>query len=188
MGAPGQDPWGKKGTRCGATSKQTGNQCRNPSTPGGKVCRFHGGGSKRAKEAFAKNLAEQKIASAIDTLNLDPIKHPLEELNKLAGEVVSWKNALRRHVEELQQLRYAGEAAEQIRGEIVLFERALDRCATVLGMIAKLNIDERLIVIEEAKATKIVDALEAVLDHLGLSVEQRISGKKEMARHLRAIG
>jgi hypothetical protein len=39
--------------------------------------------------------------------------------------------------------RYEGATAEQVRAEIVLYERALDRTARVLTDIARLDIEER---------------------------------------------
>jgi hypothetical protein len=188
MAARGQPPYGNKGRRCTATRRDgTGERCKNPALKGGMVCRFHGGGSPKVRAAFAANAEAQRVEKAIGRLAPAAIGNPLEELKILAGEVVAWKNALRAHVEKLEELRYAGEHGEQVRGEILLFEKALDRCANVLGLIAKLNIDDRLVAIEEAKVARMLDALDGTLDHLGLPVEQRLAAKKEMARRLRTV-
>lgn len=191
MAGKGQPPYGTTGRRCTANSSKHGGQCKNAALKGGLVCRYHGGASKKARAAFAANEQaenlEKTVTKAIGRLGITPVAEPLQELKRLAGEVVSWKDAIRAHIENLNDLRYAGEHGEQIRGEAVLFERALDRCANVLGLIAKLNIDDRLVAIEEAKVAKMLDALDATLDHLGLTVEQRLAGKKEMARRLRTV-
>lgn len=186
MAAKGQPPFGKKGRQCIATSRTTGKRCRNAALKGGTVCKFHGGSAPHVRAAFAANAEAERVEKAIGRLNPTAIGNPLEELKILAAEVVAWKNALRAHVEKLEHLRYSTEHGEQIRGEILLFEKALDRCANVLGLIAKLNIDDRLVAIEEAKVARMLQALDGTLDHLGLSVEQRLAGKKEMARRLRA--
>lgn len=188
MAAKGQPPYGNKGRQCTATSRNTGKRCKAAALKGGLVCRYHGGATRAARAAFAANEEAERVEKAIGKLTANPIQNPLEELRRLAGEIVAWKDALRAHVEKLEKLRYSADGGEQLRGEVVLFERALDRCANVLGLIAKLNIDDRLVAIEEAKVTKMLDALDATLEHLGMSVEQRLSGKKELARRLRAVG
>jgi hypothetical protein len=177
-----------KGRHCTGHSSTTGDPCRNYPIKGHLVCKFHGGGTPQVRRQAEKNLAEQAMREKLHQLNITPVDDPLTQLKLLAGEVLAWKEILREKVEYLKDLRYGTEMGEAIRGEVLLFERALDRCITVLGVIAKLNIDDRLVAIEEAKVAKIVDAIDATLDHLGLPVDQRLAAKKEMARHLRAVG
>jgi hypothetical protein len=177
-----------KGRHCTSHSSITGERCKNYPIKGHLVCKFHGGGTPQVKRQAEKNLTEQALREKLHQLDIKPVDDPLNALKLLAGEIVAWKEILRDKVLELEKFRYGTDMGEAIRGEVVLFERALDRCVTVLGVIAKLNIDDRLVTIEEAKVAKIVDAIDATLDHLGLSVDQRLSAKKEMARHLRATG
>jgi hypothetical protein len=49
-----------KGERCRATAR-SGEQCKRPSLPGLKVCRFHGGKSPRAAAVADKARLEEKI-------------------------------------------------------------------------------------------------------------------------------
>lgn len=52
-------PPGYKRPRCKARARsREGEQCRNPSIPGGFVCRFHGGSTPNAKKAAAQRLAD----------------------------------------------------------------------------------------------------------------------------------
>lgn len=188
-----QDIWTRGGIQCKAKSKGSQKRCRRPATPGHLVCKLHGSASPQAKARVERErlMAEVEVGArkALDKLGFEPVQDPLTELQRLGGEVVAWKDLLRTLVDELQQkYRYEGEHAEQIRGEVLLFERALDRCAMVLGLIARLKIDDRLVAIEEAKVTQIVDAVEAALDALGLSVEQQLEAKAEVARTLRVVG
>lgn len=44
--------------KCGARSKQSGQQCRQYAIPGGTVCRFHGGAAPQVKAAAEKRLEE----------------------------------------------------------------------------------------------------------------------------------
>lgn len=181
-----------KGNRCKATSrtgKNTGKRCGRPATPGHLVCSLHGARSPQAIARVARDKAEAEIKATILKLGYQPVANPLEALRLLAGEIIAFKDVLRNKVNALEdQLRYKSEVdAEQIRGEVILYERALDRAAHVLGLIAKLNIDDRLAAIEEAKVTLIVDAVEAGLDALGLPVEQQLAAKAEISGRLRRV-
>lgn len=183
---PGAPPEDK---RCVAQSRQHERRCNNWRTPGHMVCRFHGSATRAAKAKARERQVETQVAKAIEKLNITPVDNPLLELKKLAGEVIAWKEAIKAHVEQLTKLRYETEmGGEQIRAEVVLFERALDRCAAVLGLIAKLNIDDRLATIEEAKVQLVVDAVEASLDELDIPVPTQAKAKLGVARRLRSAG
>lgn len=177
-----------QGRHCTGHSSTTGDPCKNYPIKGHLVCKFHGGATPQVKRQAEKNLTEAALRAKLHQLDIRPVDDPLNALKLLAGEIVAWKELLQGKVLELEKFRYGTDMGEAIRGEVQLFERALDRCVTVLGVIAKLNIDDRLVAIEEAKVAKIVDAIDATLDHLGLTQEQRLNGKKEMAKHLRAVG
>jgi hypothetical protein len=115
-----------------------------------------------------------------------PVDNPLAELQKLAGQVLAWKDAIGRMVNELEEIRYASEhSGEQLRSEVALFERAMDRCERVLVAMARLNIDERLAKISERQASLVVGVLKGALDDLGIDrTEEEV--RKTMARRLRA--
>lgn len=59
--------------RCSATSRQTGEQCKNAPIQGGTVCRFHGGGAPSVKRKAALRLAEL-VDPAIATLGREMVK------------------------------------------------------------------------------------------------------------------
>jgi hypothetical protein len=184
---------------CGGPKRQSPGPCTRPAGwgtghPGSGRCKLHGGSTRNHEKHWDTRRAEDKARRALkdlDPLNTRPesIENPLAELSRLAGEVVRWKDILAAHVSELNSLRYRGGGetgdTEQIRGEVVLFERALDRCERVLVSIAKLNIDERLARIDERLADMIVTALEAGLDSIGVDGEQADRAKSVTAREMR---
>lgn len=90
---------------------------------------------------------------------------------------------------ELTLIRYEamGAGTEQLRAEVALFERALDRCIAVLGMIAKLDIDSRFVRISERQADVVVRALEAGLAAAGVDGEQVQRARHAVARELRIV-
>jgi hypothetical protein len=173
--------------RCGAHSKRTGQPCRNRPMLGQRRCRMHGAseGSARAKgrRVHLKAVAAD-TAAELDVE--DPGEDPVGALLLLAGEAIAWKNALRGHVENLTSLRYEA-GSEQVRGEVLLFERGLDRCANVLGKIARLDLDERLVQASEAEAGRIVAALGGALEHLGFDERTVRRGQAHLARRLRPV-
>lgn len=175
-----------------------GGRCKNWPIRGGRVCGAHGGKAPQVKAAAARRLAEDRIRRGLADFDITPIADPLTELAQLAGEVVGWKDALRARVNEItgaraerhdaedDGVRYTSDiGTEQLRAEVALFERAMDRCAAVLGMIAKLNIDERLARITEAQADVVIAAIQIALDTAGVTGEPLLAARNAAARHLR---
>lgn len=59
--------------QCTATSRQTGQRCRQTAIPGGTVCRYHGGSAPNVKRKAALRLA-QLVDPAIATLGREMVK------------------------------------------------------------------------------------------------------------------
>lgn len=173
---------------CKAKAKSTGKACTRPVVPGCDVCRYHGGAAPQVQRAGQLRVLEREMRAGLAQLDVDPIGDPFTELAKLAGQVVAWKDQLADKVNELTQLRYEamGAGTEQLRSEVALFERAMDRCAAVLGMIAKLNIDDRLARVSERQADALMRALTAGLAAAGVSGDGAVQAREAAARELRA--
>jgi hypothetical protein len=168
--------------------KSDGSPCRKAPIKGSTVCASHGGAAPQVRAAASRRVAEDEIRQGLARLDVEPVGDPFTELSKLAGQVVAWKDALAAKVNDLTQVRYEamGAGTEQLRAEVALFERALDRCAAVLGLIAKLNIDERMARISDRQATVVIDAVNAALAAAGLSGKSATEARKVAARHLRS--
>lgn len=176
-------------TTCSATSTTTGERCGRAPAPGSDVCKRHGAAAPQVKAAAARRVAEAKIveqASAeLARLNVEPIGDPLAELSKLAGQAVAWKDRMGARVNKLTEIRYEGGlGTEQLRAEIALFERAMDRCASVLTGMARLDIDERMTGIRSRTADMLTAALEAALAATGLDVERQWQARDVFRSHL----
>lgn len=173
-------------------TRRIGN-CRRPAGWGTEhagvgTCKMHGGNTKQANNKAAPAKFELEVRKALGNLHVIPVDDPLTELSKLAGEVVAWKDVIAGRVSFLEDVRYDGEkTGEQIRGEVVVFERALDRCNTVLATMARLNIDERLAKISEMQAQMVADALSAVLREMGLDGNRQREAKARVAEKLRLV-
>lgn len=171
--------------KCTATAKSTGNRCTRPVVPGATVCRFHGGAATQVRVAGHLRLAEAEAQKILARMDVQAVDDPLGELAKLAGQVLAWRDVCADMVNELKSVRYGTENGEQLRAEVALFERALDRCASVLVAIAKLNIDDRLARISEQQAEVVVRAVDAALAAAGLTGEKAAEARRVAARELR---
>lgn len=162
-------------TPCGAkTRRGDGPPCRRRPAKYQKRCKLHGGAAPRAlakaeREAHQAKI-EEDIQRAMRKLNIEPVTDPLSALQLLAGEVLEWKRILLEKVEQLDTWRYSTDFSEQIRGEILLYERAIDRAVNVLATIARLNIDERLAAVTEAQAARLEGAMFEAFDIVGIPI------------------
>jgi len=189
--------------RCqGHSRNQAGSQCKAYKVTGLSVCRRHGGatGASQAKsqmikaEAYAAREAQsattRRVRMVLGQFPAAAVEDPLRELQLLAGEMKQWKQAMAERVAELleqEKLRYGTDGGEAIRGEIQLYERSMDRLATTLAMIAKLNIDERLVKIAEGQKEMILAAIEAGLAKVNVTGPMAVEARIEAGRYLRTV-
>jgi hypothetical protein len=111
------------------------------------------------------------VRAELARLDVTPVEDPLTELQKLAGEVLAWKNALAARLNELTSVRYETQFGEELRSEVALFKRAMDRCERVLVAMAKLNLDARLVRLSEEQGSLVSEVLRLVLAELGIDPE-----------------
>lgn len=120
-------------------------------------------------------------------LAIEPLGNPLEELADAAAEMKAWKDKLASLVADLTSIRYGTDGGEAIRGEVQLYERSLVEFAKTLAMIAKLNIDERLVRIHEQQRDMILAAISLALAEAGVTGDRADQARRTAARHLRVI-
>jgi hypothetical protein len=131
---------------------------------------------------------EVEARQVLAELGVQAVGDPLEALLKLAGQVLAWQAATAALVNQLDGIRYRGaNGAEQLRAEVALYERAMDRAVSVLSAIARLNIDERLVAVTERQADAVIGAINAALEAAGVSGEQAERARRAAARHLRSV-
>lgn len=119
-------------------------------------------------------------------VTIKPVDNPLAVYAEFTGRVVAWMDTMDALIHKLGAPSYASDfSGEQIRGEVQLFERAMDRCNTVLSTYAKLNIDERLSRISEAQQFMVVQAIEAALAAADVTGPRAVEAKKAAASRLR---
>jgi hypothetical protein len=167
--------------------KANGDACPNWAMNGQLVCHAHGGRAPQNKAKGAERTAEQAARRELARLNVAPVDDPLTEMARIAGQVVAWKDVLAGKVNDLGSLRYSNESGEQLRAEVELWERALDRCERFLSAMARMNIEERLARVTEKQVEQMSAALTATLAEMGLSHDQQRDARTRVARHLRAV-
>ncbi|MCX5285682.1 hypothetical protein [Streptomyces sp. NBC_00198] len=181
--------------RCTAHKKgdagEKGPRCKAWALKGQTVCRVHGGSAPQNRAAGERRVTEARLEEetrrALAILDVPPVDNPLTALSELAGQVIAWKNRLAERVNQLENIRYTDDKrSEQLRSEVALYERAMDRCVNVLGTIGRLRIDERLAAISEQQATTVIGAIEAALTHAGVTGAEATAAKAVAARHLRS--
>lgn len=176
--------------KCSAHAR-SGALCKNYARPGTTVCTFHGAAAPQVQNAADRRVMEGKVErrmlADLGRREVLPVEDPLRALQELAGEALLWKNLLAEHVAKLKSPRYRNQFGEQLRAEVVVYERAMDRAGELLAKIARLNIDERLAAIDAAKKLMVIRAIEASLASAGISGPALAEAKKVAGRHLRVI-
>jgi hypothetical protein len=165
--------------RCGGRTR-AGTPCKLPAGhgtghPGVGRCDHHGGATPTHRAHAERVLIERAEASALAELHrigVEPLGNPLEALAELAAEARQWQMMLRGQVAGLESLSQTTPAGiEQVRAVVVLFERAMDRAAAFAAMMAKLNVDDRLVKlnarISEEMGERLAGTIEGILEDLG---------------------
>jgi hypothetical protein len=92
---------------------------------GRDVFRMHSNGVTKA--VAKRHVAEQKAAKAITRESLVRVSDPVSVLKALAAEALRWKDYFAERIANLETFRHQAGAGEQIRGELLLWERGIAR-------------------------------------------------------------
>lgn len=180
--------------KCGGTKRQgDGGPCTRPAGwgtdhAGFGRCKLHGGSTRNHRVAAVVQVVEADAAKLLAHEGLRQVTDPVGALAKLATEAWAMKDALAARVNALDSIRYEGSGAggEQLRAEVALYERALDRSGKFLEVLAKLGYEERRVRVEEEQAAMVARVLAEALDELGLG-ERRDDVLRVVARRLEAV-
>jgi hypothetical protein len=127
------------------------------------------------------------------TADAGPVEDPLLALQKLAGRALAVEETIGRIVNDLTSIRYGSEhGGEQLRAEVAVLERAMDRVGRLLVDMAKLNIDERveerLKRITEWQAVQLGEVVRRVLERLDLTPGQQAMISTVVPEEMRRVG
>jgi hypothetical protein len=185
----------------GTPHAHTGKRCGRDGHP---VCDRHGGSlpvvKRAAFEQILNRTAEQTLheITAVERQTgmvmrsrpFEPVQNPFLELMDLAGEMKAFKDRIGARVDamNIEEFRYEHErAGEQIRAEIMIYIKAMERLEACLTKIAKLGIEERMMRITERQAEIIEQALLRTLADAKYDLPAQIQKamKDDVVRRLR---
>lgn len=158
----------RQARKCAGRRSTDGGPCGAWAVNGSTVCSAHGASAPQVKAKAEQRATEEQARAALARLDVPAVEDPLSELAKVCAQVITWKDSMAARVNALTSLRYSTEGGEQLRAEVALWERALDRCERFLTAMARLNIDERLAKISEERAELMVTVLSAALERAGI--------------------
>lgn len=176
--------------RCRAKAKGSGERCKLPAIPGLPTCRRHGSATKKGLAKSARHLAVDRVRRSLDEVGVREVENPLDELRRLTSEVVAFKDWAASHVAALEErIRYEGlQGSEQLRAEVQVYERALDRAGKLLEMWARLGIDallaEMQVKVTEAQVTAMTRGLDAYRLAAGVGETEHQAGLAAMAKEM----
>lgn len=180
--------------KCGARKRQGEGLCGRPagwgtSHPGEGACKLHGGATRTQTVGAERRQVEREARRLLEELGeARPVTDPAAELQRVAGEIVAMKDAAARIVQGLTSMRYVGATgAEQLRAEVAVYERALDRAAKVLADMVKLGLEARQVGLAEAQGALVAQVVRAILGDLQLTAEQQARVPEVVPRRLRAL-
>lgn len=176
-------------SKCAAKRRRDGEPCGAQAITGLSVCRVHGGNSPqaRAKSERVKLLAEVRQRwHGLD--GAKPVSDPFVALQQIAGELVVFKDRLRVLIDDLEVWTGLDDKGmEYPRALVALYQLTLRDTINGLALIARLNIDERLATIEEARVSRIIRAIDAALTNAGIVGPAAEEARAVAGRHLRSV-
>jgi hypothetical protein len=177
--------------KCGQPTRD-GDPCKLPPIKGALVCQIHGGQLPPVKKAAAVALTEERVRREISTMRDVPqmtgVHDIYTELLEVASACRQWRKLLQDRVSYLNNLGYSSlESGEQVRADVLLFERALERSAKVGESLARLNLDERKAALDERMAAQLGLCIQMILSDLNLTEEQRAIAARVAPQRVREL-
>jgi hypothetical protein len=176
--------------RCTGKSKQSGTRCKRSRSPGLDKCALHCGLSREERKRVAEG-ARAEAAEVLVRFDVPPVSNPFYELKKIAAQQIAYKDKVGEILNRLSvdELRYAGSLrGEQTRAEIGMWQDSTRQCVSVLSVLAKLDVEEHWLAIEDRKIDFMIASLKASLAAAGLTPEATVAVQLDFGRRLRGLG
>ena len=156
--------------QCRATSKRSGERCRRAAIVGGSVCKFHGGAAPQVVHAARRRVAQADALRLLGTeVAVVPVTDPIGALALLAGEVEALRAILRDQLAQLESAETSGRTGfDNITTLIGLYNDTVGRAQRVLTALARLDISDRTVTVDERTARGVVLAVTATIRGFGI--------------------
>jgi hypothetical protein len=181
--------------QCKAISKQTKKRCKAKAIPGGDVCRWHGGVAKQVKAKAA--IRAEVLSWGLTDATIDPGEQLLRLVTQSAARAEKYAQELHALVDESPNLREAlvaeiwistehdtYKAGEYVRGLAKLEAEERDRCDAFCSKAVAAGLVKKQTELAQLQGEMLVKALQAVLDRVQLTSEQ----KQQVKAELRTLG
>lgn len=181
------------GQRICTAHKTNGDPCGSWAMRGQMVCYRHGGAAPQNRRAAENRLAEVQAAKTIEELADAPpmasITDVYDWLLQIAGTAKTWSEILQTRVAKLQKLGDESNAfmGTQIKADVMLFERALDRSAKLGEALVRLDLEGRKQALDERVVGQLVSVLRLVLGDLNLTDEQAMVAELMVPKRLKEV-
>lgn len=175
--------------RCVAVDYKYGSRekyyCRvSPVVPGSRYCETHQGRGTGVNE-----LKYAETSSARNMVVPAPQEsHIYDKVEAMVERVLEFEDDARQAYKQLdpEDRRFVdSNGSEQLRAEVTVYERALDRSARVLREVTKLGIESQIVRINQEQMELMKNAVNATLVSLGLSRQEMNRARKLIAEKLR---
>lgn len=177
-------------SQCTATSKQTGERCRQRPIPGGTVCRFHGGKAPAVAAKAAERQAEEAAAKTLRKVwdpNAAPVTDAVAAMQRLAGQLHHSTGVLGARLGGEEPCEECGRSdLDMSSPEALAWLRVVREQRQLLEAMERLGIAQRYVQVESARVELMAVALERVFEVLGLDEEQRAVGGRVLLAELRS--
>jgi hypothetical protein len=161
-------------TKCGqhhpkcTAHTRAGNPCRQQPMTGQTVCRMHGGSAPQSVAAAHERVVNEKAEETIAQLwpglaQQAPIKDPVDLLARTAAALEQMTETVGTRINQNSTAIAAGKDMTQLRAEVVLLDRLLDKLLKASEGMARLGIAERQVRIEEEQAAIVTTAFRAAI-------------------------
>jgi DNA polymerase III gamma/tau subunit len=156
--------------------------CPNKETfPGSGVCKMHGGMNPNVAHMALRRATLTSVAKVANEVVEGTVVYPdnpFDTLNATLVECRHFKELLERKLNQManegEEWRFTDKSgAEQLRSEIALYERALDRMVRAATALSKLNLEERFAKLSEKQAMSMIWIINEVFKRVGLTEAQR---------------
>ena len=171
-------------------AENVGGTCEKRLSAGTVRCPIHGGRGPQAVNRAAERGLEGEISALLEGQDVAPVNNPLRALSELLGEVTAVKDSFRDRVDELRSLTVEDQLGrEDVRALLGAYERSLDRLGKLLVDASRLNLDSRIVAVEQAVAVSAArQFVDTVLPVLGLAPPELAALMREtLADRLRAF-
>lgn len=177
------------------TQKYDGPRCKSWVKPGELVCRRHGGEVPQVRTKAELRQNEIQVAGRarkrLSNNGLTPIEDVYAALEQNQAYAQAFLEICQERLQAItggdDDWRYKSTAGEQLRAEVALYERAMERVHKFMVDYVKLGIADRRVKVAEAQAMILVGVIQNILGRLDLSRDQKRIAATVVPEELRAI-